>query len=430
MTEGREKDQPEPETVEGQPDEAEVRVVEGEIMPPEAVPVFSGDEPEPGPQDAEEAAAAYEARAAGEDALPDRRVLQVMAGADQGGAEAFFERLVISLHEAGLEQRVIIRRNEERAARLEAAGLTVLQLPFRRWFDFTTTSAISREIKDFEPDLVMSYMSRAAAAVPREVPGRAFVHTARLGGYYDLKYYRNCDHLIGNTRDLVRYFVDQDWPRERAHYITNFVETEISEPLPREAFATPKDHDLLLGLGRLHPNKGFDTLIQAMPALPKCSLWIAGEGPERRKLEKLARRLGVEDRVRLLGWRDDTSALFAAADLFVCSSRHEPLGNVVLEAWAYGRPVVALAAQGPSELITDGETGVLVPLEDPAALARAIDDLLHAPLKYDKLMKAGRSAYEKHHTSSAVLRRYLEFIAFATGTVREAGEGQGEMEKP
>lgn len=430
MTEPPEKGRPEAEAAEDQPGEAEAKVVEGEIIPPEAVPVFSGDEPEPGPQDAEEAAAAYEAQAAGEDALPDRRVLLVMAGADQGGAEAFFERLVIALQEAGLEQRVIIRRNEERAARLEAAGLTVLQLPFRRWFDFTTTPSIVNEIRDFEPDLVMSFMSRAAAAVPREVPSRPFVHVARLGGYYDLKYYRNCDHLIGNTRDLVRYLVEQDWPRERAHYITNFVETEISDPLPREAFATPPEHDLLLALGRLHPNKGFDTLIQAMPALPECSLWIAGEGPERRKLEKLARRLGVEDRVRLLGWRDDTSALFAAADLFVCSSRHEPLGNIVLEAWAYGRPVVALAAQGPSELITHGETGILVPLEDPGALARAIDDLLHAPLEYDKLMTAGRKAYEKNHTSAAVLRRYLEFIAFATGTVREADQSQGEIKTP
>ena len=430
MTERREKDRPEAEAVEGRSEEPEVKVVEGEVIPPEVVPVFSGDEPAPGPQDAEEVAAAYGARAADGDALPDRRVLQVMAGAGQGGAEAFFERLVIALHEAGLEQRVVIRRDEGRASRLEAAGLTVLQLPFRRWFDFTTTPSIAKEIKDFKPDLVMSYMSRAAAAVPREVPGRSFVHAARLGGYYDLKYYRHCDHLIGNTRDLVRYFVEQDWPRERAHYITNFVETEISDPLPRETFATPPDHDLLLALGRLHPNKGFDTLIQAMPALPKCSLWIAGEGPERRKLEKLARRLGVEDRVRLLGWREDTSALFAAADLFVCSSRHEPLGNIVLEAWAYGRPVVALAAQGPSELITDGETGILVPLENPAALARAIDDLLHAPLKYDKLMTAGRKAYEKSHTATAVLRRYLEFIAFATGTVREAGENPDETEKP
>lgn len=430
MTDEPEKGPPEQRLPETGPGEPEAEVIEGEILLPDAVPSFADEEPDQSPRMAEDAAAAYEAHVEESDDLPDRRVLQVMAGAAQGGAEAFFERLVIALHEMGLEQQVIIRRDEDRASRLEAAGLNVIQLPFGRWFDFTTTPAIAQEIRTFEPDLVMSYMSRAAAAVPREVPGRDFVHVARLGGYYDLKYYRGCDHLIGNTRDLVRYFIDQGWPRERAHYITNFVESEISEPLPRETFDTPPGHDLLLALGRLHPNKGFDTLIRAMPALPGCSLWIAGEGPERRKLEKLARKLGVEDRVRLLGWRDDTSALFAAADLFVCSSRHEPLGNIVLEAWAYSRPVVALAAQGPSELITHDETGILVPLENPAALAEAIDDLLHAPLKYDKLMTAGRKAYEKHHTSAAVLRRYLEFIAFATGTVREAAEHQPAKEAP
>ena len=97
---------------------------------------------------------------------------------------------------------------------------------------------------------------------------------------------------------------------------------------------------------------------------------IAGEGPERAALLELARREGVADRLHLPGWRTDTAALLAAADLLVCPSRHEPLGNVVIEAWSARRPVVAAAADGPRELIISGRDGLLVPPEDPSALAR------------------------------------------------------------
>ncbi len=379
----------------------------------------SPDSPDPGSTDAASAAEAYQAQAEVERAPPRQRVMQVLAGAHHGGAELFFERLVIALHEEGLTQRAVIGRDSDRAGRLEAAGVEVVQLPFGGWFDFVTRPAMVREIQDFRPDLVISYMSRAASSVPASVPGHDFVHVARLGGYYHMKYYRTCDHLIGISRDLVRSFIERGWPPERAHHITNYVEAEIAEPVPRAMFNTPDDHDILLGLGRLHRNKGFDIAINAMPLLPRCTLWIAGEGPERRSLTKLAETQGVADRVRFLGWRDDVPALLAAADLFVCSSRHEPLGSIVIEAWAHSTPMVALASQGPSELITDGETGLLVPLENPPALARAIQRVLKDATLYDHLVLKGSEIYEKHHTRRVLIDRYLEFIPWVTGEVRE-----------
>jgi hypothetical protein len=109
-------------------------------------------------------------------------------------------------------------------------------------------------------------------------------------------------------------------------------------------------------------------------------LWIAGDGPLRARLERMARGLGIEERVAFLGWRDDVPALMAHADLLVCPSLHEPLGNVLIEAWSAGLPVVATASDGPAGLIRDGETGLLVPLPQqrgggPLALALAIERL-------------------------------------------------------
>src|SRR5260370_1308960 len=112
----------------------------------------------------------------------------------------------------------------------------------------------------------------------------------------------------------------------------------------------------------LPPTEGFDLLLEALAAPREVALWIAGDGPLRPRLERLATRLGISGRVRFLGWREDVPRLLAAADLLVCPSLHEPLGNVVIEAWSAGLPVVATASDGPAGLIQDGESGILVPL--------------------------------------------------------------------
>ncbi|WP_456307451.1 glycosyltransferase [Paeniroseomonas aquatica] len=175
--------------------------------------------------------------------------------------------------------------------------------------------------------------------------------------------------------------------------------------------ALPGQGPHLLALGRLHRNKGFDILLHALALLPGAQLSIGGEGPERPALEALAASLGLGGRVDFLGWRQDTGALLAACDVFVCSSRHEPLGNIILEAWSATRPVVAAAAQGPTELIRPGETGLLVPPEDPEALAAAIAGLLANPGRAGRLAAAGRAAFVAEHAAAPVLARWRAFLA-------------------
>ena len=109
------------------------------------------------------------------------------------------------------------------------------------------------------------------------------------------------------------------------------------------------------------------------------------------------------------------AALLAACDMLVCPSRHEPLGNVVIEAWAHRRPVVAAASQGPRQLLRDGETGLLVPVEDADALARAMSALAADPARAAALAAAGRDAYEAGFTEAAVVQRYLDFLAAIAG---------------
>jgi len=335
------------------------------------------------------------------------RLLQAMAGARHGGAEAFFERLAIALHRTGMEQRLLIRREPGRAERLRAAGIEVIELPFGGIFDLATKPGFRRAIAAWQPQIVLSWMSRATEACPRG----EFVHVARLGGYYDLKHYRFCDHLIGNTRALAAHFASQGWPRERVHYLPNFASFAPAPPVARASLATPAAAPLVLALGRLHPNKGFDVLLVAVAKLPALHLWLAGEGDLDAALRQQASALGIADRVHFLGWRDDVPALLAAADMLVCPSRSEPLGNTIIEAWAARLPVVAAAAAGPSELITDEETGLLVPVDDADALAAAMARLACDSFLRARLAAAGHDAFAAQFSETRVVAAYREFFA-------------------
>lgn len=340
------------------------------------------------------------------------RVLQTMAGAEFGGAEAFFVRLAIALEQSGVEHRAIIRENKARVQLLKEGGVSPVQLPFGGALDFRTGMMISREIRNFKPDVVLTWMNRATKLTPA---GKGkFVKVARLGGYYDLKYYRDCDHLVGNTQDIVDYLVKEGWPADRAHYLPNFVDAHQMPPVSRAELSTPDDAPLLLSMGRLHENKAFDTLLRALARAPGVYLWIAGEGPLRKDLEKLAETLGVRPRVRFLGWRNDTAALLATCDVYVCPSRHEPLGNVVLEGWAQARPVIAANSQGPGALIEQDENGLLCPIDDHEEMSRAIKAVFADPDFARTLAVRGWESFQKSFTQDVVVKKYLEFFEKVT----------------
>jgi glycosyltransferase involved in cell wall biosynthesis len=342
------------------------------------------------------------------------RLLAAMAGAKHGGAEAFFERLVLAFERAGIEQHAVIRSEPERAERLRQGGVDTLQLRFGGWFDFRTRPSLSKLLAKFRPAVALTFMSRAAAAMPPPNGATSYIHVGRLGGYYDLKYYRTCRHLVANTEDIVRHIRDSGWPAERVHYVPNFVHGTNTIAEDRAAHDTPADAPLLLALGRFHRNKGFDVLLHALVDLPDVHLWLAGSGPEEKALRELAYELDVHGRTRFLPWRAEPAPLFAAADAVVVPSRKEPLGNVVIEAWARAKPVVATMSEGPNELIAPGVNGLLVPIEDAKSLAYALRHVLdESSLKTD-LAEGGYETYSRRFTEEKVVRHYLDLFQRVT----------------
>lgn len=345
------------------------------------------------------------------------KVMQVVAGAAEGGAETFFVSLVGALARDGLSQRAVIRENARRAAELRAVGVDTLELRFGGWFDFATSAALRREIAGFQPDIVMTWMSRASDKVPRG----DFLHLGRLGNYYDLKYFRNCDELLCITPHIADYCVVQGWNREHVHYMPNYATVEKAPAVARESLDTPAGAPLLLALSRLHPAKGLDTLLEALTREPRAYLWIAGDGPLKDKLPQQAESLGVAERVRFLGWRSDRAALLAACDIVVFPSRYEPFGTVSLEAWGYQRPLVAAASDGPAGLVRDGEDALLVPIDDAAALAEAITRIIDNRDLAGRLVAAGYARYQADFTEAACVRRYRALFERLLAETRSGG---------
>jgi len=331
------------------------------------------------------------------------RVLHVMASRANGGAETYSTDMIESLHAIGVTEMAVVPRASLHHRRLAAAGVPlaadVLDVPIGMW----RRRQLRQVIEALRPDLVHCWMRRAASLTPAlDVPVIGW-----FGGYYEPVHFANCTHFVGVTPDIVAHMVARGVPKARAHYVPTFPTIEAGQRLDRAALGTPAHATVLLALSRLHEKKGLDILLQALAELPGCVAWLAGDGPLEAELKALAAKLGVAERVRFLGWRTDRGALLRAADICVLPSRYEPFGTVMLEAWATGTPLVAAASQGPAALIEDGGNGLLVAVDDVAALAGAIGRLIAEPGLRARLIARGLADYHKGFTRAAVTQRML-----------------------
>jgi glycosyltransferase involved in cell wall biosynthesis len=341
-----------------------------------------------------------------------------------GGAERFFARLASDLSNRGHETAAVVRHGADLRALL-STEVAIAEVGMRNGLDVFTWWTIRRLVLDRQPQIVQTYLGRAGrlTRVPRRSPT---VHVARLGGYYRLDAYRHADVWVGNTRGICDYLIRSGFPRERVHHLTNFVELPadaergLTEMPVRAGTPISEESWLVFALGRFVEKKGFDDLLGAFSRLPTSiggrpvHLAIAGDGPLRQSLETTARDAGMADRVHWPGWLTDPGPWFRAADLFVCPSRDEPLGNVILEAWSHARAVVSTRAAGPTELITNGEDGILVNVGAPRELASAIERLLRDDDGRRDLARAGLEAVRRRHAPDLVTDAYLDLYGRVT----------------
>jgi glycosyltransferase involved in cell wall biosynthesis len=169
-------------------------------------------------------------------------------------------------------------------------------------------------------------------------------------------------------------------------------------------------------VGRLEIRKGTDTLLEAAARLgshgvERWQLVLVGDGPMRGELEALAARLGIAERTLFVGARTDVRETLAALDVFVLPSRTEGMSNALLEAMAMACPVVATAVGGTPEVVTEGASGLLVPSEQPDAMAAAVARALRSPDLAATLGDGARRRAEERFGSRAMVRRLEEVYA-------------------
>ncbi|MEJ8560247.1 glycosyltransferase [Yoonia sp. GPGPB17] len=308
-----------------------------------------------------------------------------------------------------MTQKTVMRPNRIWRPMIEDAT-DVLESHFRT--ASLSRLTLPRKIKhladDWQPDAMMAWVPKGCKLMPQM---KGCIRVLRLGDYpRSLKKLGNVDVVVANTPGIVQRVDDLGWARERA-VISNFTDTTRAMPVQRSDHDTPVDATLLVSCGRFVQRKGFDNLIRATATSPNTYLWLLGDGDDASALRSLVKELHVTERVRFLGWRKDVKPFIAAADAFVMPSRHEPLGNVILEAWAQGVPVVSTRSEGPQWFMKHRENGLVVGVEDVEGIATAIHTLrTDAELRSD-LVEGGYGSLNDTFSEHAVIKAYLQLFA-------------------
>lgn len=363
--------------------------------------------------------------------MPDKkRVVHLIESLGNGGCENMLLRTLPLLPE--FEHRIItLREPGELALRFENAGISLRSIGQRSLLDMASYGRLLHEVRQYHPQVILTYLFRA------DLVGRLFLRTRVsepvipfLRTTYNNWRYAPARLFEKLTKHLVpRYLANSEAvknyyekririPKGRIEVLPNGVDMGAYAAHDREevrrGLSVAEDDTVIVCVANLHPNKGHRDLLEAFRALSPehqgLRLILVGDGTERTHLEDQAARLGIADKVRFLGKRDDVPELLAASDIFVLPTFFEGLSNALLEAMASGLPCVATDIPENRQLITDGLNGILFPPRNPSALARQVSSLLREKGLRVRLGSEARKFVQEHYSLQHVATLWKDYL--------------------
>jgi glycosyltransferase involved in cell wall biosynthesis len=309
------------------------------------------------------------------------------------------------------------------------AGVEVFVLEERRRFDTRPMEQLRAIVHAFQPDVIQSHNVKSHFLVRRlglhlQNPWIAFNHgyTAtdlkdRLYNQFDRWSLRACFRLVTVCEPFAKMFQRLGVPPDRIRIQHNSVRPFVPPAKEdvertRKSLGTGEDR-VVLAVGRLSAEKGHADLLRAIAlcvgrgTFRNCRLVLVGDGPELEPLKRLSAQLRLDGVVCFAGHQTDVRPYYALATLLALPSRSEGSPNVVLEAMAAGVPVVATAAGGVPEILTNLQTGIIVPLRDPPSMAAGIEQLLQDEPLRSRLIESARERAATLYTPEARCRSLI-----------------------
>jgi glycosyltransferase involved in cell wall biosynthesis len=361
------------------------------------------------------------------------KVAHVVMGGEVAGGQLVALQLLRALRAAGGEVLVVSPSRGAFTELVEAEGGTVHILDLTRTFHLGALFAFARVVRRERVDVVHTHGQIAMNALARaggRLGGAAVVSHMHIANHFrpgraarslhialDNATARLCARILCVSEDTRRVFERQGYPARRMETVHNGINLES---VPRAAdgvrasLGIPEDVQLVGEIARLCDVKGQRELVEAFARLPRPEAFLVLVGRDLEQdgrfedaLRRRAEELGVADRVIFAGYRSDPHAVLESLDVLALPSSSEGLPLVVLEALAHAKPVVVTPVGGTPELVRDGETGLLVPPCDAAALAAALDRVLGDPALAHRLGQAGREHVGRNFSERALCERVL-----------------------